>query len=310
MPESDFWRDLAEQFRTVDPQELLRADWTCKVKVGMEETPVLAQWRMVGTDYRTRSVQFAFEALARRGGPKIFPLMESLTGWLEALRQQRLNAENENVAVETNPDGTVASHIYIGSVMRLRQASVGLCKFHESLALETERWADAIKQQKNDPRNWPSVVRYWEGWKALKELTRGPREEIPESAVRAHLAAEHGILPEEVTLGQLQRAAADLSLRYGSVTIIPDVPHQSTHALDSRITEAKVTRPSREERLQQFVTDNDTSIAVVGRTAMVYKANMQQWRREELADSSVMSERIEAVLTGKTPLVTKGKKKG
>jgi hypothetical protein len=37
---------------------------------------------------------------------------------------------------------------------------------------------------------------------------------------------------------------------------------------------------------------------------------MQQWRHGELSEDSVMSQRIEDVLAGKIPLVTKGKKKG
>jgi hypothetical protein len=65
----------------------------------------------------------------------------------------------------------------------------------------------------------------------------------------------------------------------------------------------------REARLQSFVAKK-TSIAMVCRTAKVYKANMQQWRHGELADDSVMSQRIEDVLSGKTPLVSRGKKKG
>jgi hypothetical protein len=67
---------------------------------------------------------------------------------------------------------------------------------------------------------------------------------------------------------------------------------------------------SREERLQGFIKEHDTKIAAVCRSAKVFKANMQQWRHEELADDSVMSERIEDVLSGKTPLVRRGKKKG
>jgi len=72
------------------------------------------------------------------------------------------------------------------------------------------------------------------------------------------------------------------------------------------------TKPelSRERRLTSFVSANDTSIAAVCRSANVYKTNMQQWRHEELAEDSVMSQRIEDVLSGKTPLVSRGKKQG
>jgi hypothetical protein len=56
---------------------------------------------------------------------------------------------------------------------------------------------------------------------------------------------------------------------------------------------------SREERLQAFVREHGTTIAAVRQAAAVAKPNMQQWRKEELHDSSVMSARIEAVLSGK-----------
>jgi hypothetical protein len=67
---------------------------------------------------------------------------------------------------------------------------------------------------------------------------------------------------------------------------------------------------SREARLQKFILTEKTTIASVSRAANVYKANMQQWRRGELSDDSAMSMRIEAVLSGETPLQPRGKKKG
>jgi len=57
---------------------------------------------------------------------------------------------------------------------------------------------------------------------------------------------------------------------------------------------------TRERRLQEFIDTRGTTIAAVRRAARVAKANMQQWRRGELSDSSVMSERIEDALSGKT----------
>ena len=59
---------------------------------------------------------------------------------------------------------------------------------------------------------------------------------------------------------------------------------------------------TRDSRLRAFAAEKQISIAAISRAAQVHKANMQQWRRGELSDSSVMSERIEAVLNGKTPI--------
>lgn len=59
----------------------------------------------------------------------------------------------------------------------------------------------------------------------------------------------------------------------------------------------------RERRLQQFIKDKVTKIAIIRRSAKVAKTNMQQWRHGDLPSTSVMSERIEKVLSGKLPLL-------
>jgi hypothetical protein len=56
--------------------------------------------------------------------------------------------------------------------------------------------------------------------------------------------------------------------------------------------------------LQAFIHQHDTSIAAVSEAAAVHKPDMQHWRHDELSDDSVMSRRIENVLSGKTQLKT------
>jgi hypothetical protein len=63
------------------------------------------------------------------------------------------------------------------------------------------------------------------------------------------------------------------------------------------------TAESREARLQEFIRQQNTSVAGVGRTARVAKPDMQRWRRGEMKSESVMARRIEDVLSGKTPLL-------
>lgn len=58
----------------------------------------------------------------------------------------------------------------------------------------------------------------------------------------------------------------------------------------------------REQRLQAFLSLEHRTITQVRNAARVAKPNMQQWRRGELSDDSVMSKRIEAVLSGKTKI--------
>jgi hypothetical protein len=83
---------------------------------------------------------------------------------------------------------------------------------------------------------------------------------------------------------------------------------QSIHPAQEQLEDTD--RRTREERLQSFIADNQTSIAAVCRAARVHKPNMHQWRKETMADGSVMAGRIKEVLNGKTPLDARGKKMG
>ena len=65
----------------------------------------------------------------------------------------------------------------------------------------------------------------------------------------------------------------------------------------------------REARLQAFLAANSASIAAVSDTALVHKPDMQRWRHGDLSGDSVMSQRIENVLAGKTPLKTDAEKR-
>jgi hypothetical protein len=62
------------------------------------------------------------------------------------------------------------------------------------------------------------------------------------------------------------------------------------------------TPDTRDLRLKAFIARRKSSVAAVCRAANVDKKNMQQWRRGELSDGSVMSQRIEDVLTGRRPV--------
>ena len=63
----------------------------------------------------------------------------------------------------------------------------------------------------------------------------------------------------------------------------------------------------REARLQAFLRNTDVSVAAVCRAANVHKADMQRWRHGKLTQHSLMSQRIEKVLSGITPLAPRPK---
>jgi hypothetical protein len=144
MLSSEFWRGMAPKFRAIPDHGMLRADWSITVKAG-DALPPTASWRFAGLDRNTRSMQYEFDALARQCGPKVYPNMDSLDGWLEELRSRRLNAGATLAGHEYSPDNVLVSNSYSGTISSVCQASADLCRILESLALETERMA-AISQ--------------------------------------------------------------------------------------------------------------------------------------------------------------------
>jgi hypothetical protein len=136
MADSEFWRSLAVEFRAIDPYMWLRADWHFFVKAGED----VAEWRLVGPT-KKHSLQFEFESLARRAGPKVHPVMDSFIGWMEALREFGMNMESHGVGAESDSNGIIIGHRYFGTISQVCHASFALCKHYESIALEAERMA-------------------------------------------------------------------------------------------------------------------------------------------------------------------------
>ncbi len=99
-------------------------------------------------------------------------------------------------------------------------------------------------------------------------------------------------------------ASADYCLERARQTRIRKRPRTSApRAKRAAKPSAKPQGPAtRERRLQAFIARRSTSVAAVRRAANVAKTNMQEWRKGALSDASVMSIRIEDVLSGKTPL--------
>jgi hypothetical protein len=64
--------------------------------------------------------------------------------------------------------------------------------------------------------------------------------------------------------------------------------------------ESDLEPASREARLQDFKTRKKVTLAAIMATAKVYKSDLRKWRNDTLPDKSVISQRIEAVLSGET----------
>jgi len=234
MPDSDFWRDLAREFRAIDPHGFLRADWSCSVRVG-EEPPPVATWRLPGGKL-TRSVQLSFEALARRAGPKVHPLMDSLVGWLEALRESGFGIDQQpGFGIETDENDKTVGQVYFGTISCVCLSSADLCKHYESVALETERLANLLSSAPNAKTDTLKVK---------IELRNEQRETFPKRAewLRERLAErgwDHNDPPKrrgpdrktvlkilnggDVRGSVLESLAQSLSEKYASVGLL-DIP--------------------------------------------------------------------------------------
>ncbi len=190
MASSDFWRDLAAEFQRLPDGWTLAAHWGDIVG-----SPAFGKWNITGT----RSVVTGFEALARRAamgvaGANTGDLFEA---WLEKLLDEGFGKKP-------------------ASIVGLCKASEALCKKLESRALQAE-----FEEKKRDaPENWLPLRAQYEAFKAAKKLTGGPHEEIPEALVRATLARQFGIKPEEVTARQINLAVIELLPYYPAIKLI------------------------------------------------------------------------------------------
>lgn len=153
MSDSEFWHDLATQFRSLDPLGTLRADWDYVIGSGV------SNWRLAGG--ASYSVQSQFEALARRAGSAIArPQSSDLLGeWLDLLRAKARNYQNEREGFEKNADGSIAAHHLMGYIHRVCEASADYCSVLEGEAIEAEFQARTKPFVPTSPASIPNVVK-------------------------------------------------------------------------------------------------------------------------------------------------------
>jgi len=200
MADSDFWRNLAKEFRAVDPQGFLIADWhfDFNVETGF---PPIPEWRL-RQDGFTRSIRLEFEALARRAGPKVHPLLDSLDGWLEAIRESGL--------VDTEYERAIwGGSAPLGSILRVCLVSADLCKQYESLALEAERIAGS-------QHDYQGIAEQQQSQGPAVETSPGIKHSsIPNAEPVETIAAQLRRLREEsrLTIQALTEALGDIDSR-------------------------------------------------------------------------------------------------
>jgi hypothetical protein len=126
MATSEFWRDLAEKFRSLPNSEILGAEWDLTVGSNVKS------WRLVGGD---EGLNGRFETLAMRAASQIAnpgtrPLMFV---WLEAVQ-----ASVWVMGYIRNADGTDGSHHVGGRIGRICEASANYCSHLEAIAIQRE----------------------------------------------------------------------------------------------------------------------------------------------------------------------------
>lgn len=125
--------------------------------------------------------------------------------------------------------------------------------------------------------------------------------------VRAAVADESARLGLEAWRRYNQRLDEEVAGESAALTSVA-LPKSPAHGTAAPF-DPELLAVDREARLQSFLTANNSPIAAVSDAALVHKPDMQRWRHGELSEDSVMSQRIESVLAGKTPLKTDADKR-
>lgn len=148
---------------------------------------------------------------------------------------------------------------------------------------------------------WVIALRTHE--RKLQPYDQAPFKDLSRVQSNFHQLVRAAVVEESARLGleAWQRYQNRLEKETAPVAIAP--PTNGTGACaNTAPPDPEVLALDRENRLQEFVAANRTTIAAVSEAAQVHKPDMQHWRHGELNGDSVMAQRIENVLAGKTPL--------
>ncbi|HEV2232641.1 MAG TPA: hypothetical protein VGV68_04460 [Terriglobia bacterium] len=265
-PQSEFWRNIADEFRSIPKSWWLSAD---RIRISGSDTP--ERWRLTGN---AASIG-AFDALARRAATKIATSEPSdlLILWLDTLRQ-----DSSVIRTINQPTGETGKPILVATINKVGEVSARYCKKLEADAIQ----AEFEEQQRNDPKNWPPILAQFEAFKKLKQLTSGPHEQVPEALVRITLAQQLSIRPEEVTAKQINLSVADLLPYYPAITLAPSAnqPKQASARMRKKRKSRKIKRSpkdmTRSELLLAYKREGrEAGVKITD--LMIAKAASQSW---------------------------------
>jgi hypothetical protein len=217
MAVSDFWRDLAAEFRALPGANYLRGDWDYAANSGRPH-----QWRLAGASPSTNA---RFEALARRAASEMPnpEYSDAFISWLEAVRKNSHQPGIVGNYSEQNDDGSEGPVHVVGSLHNLCEESAIYCNQLESDARQKE----FEEKQRNDPRNWSQFRQQYEASRSIREIISEPAERISEEWVRSTIARMQGIKPEDVTRKQIAfEVSGLLSSTKRHIEMIPSAPQE------------------------------------------------------------------------------------
>ena len=116
--------------------------------------------------------------------------------------------------------------------------------------------------------------------------------EIENSAEWKQYLDDLSFLAETLAQSQIQQSRPERDVNATDPHVPMDAPGASV------MSEAL----SRERRLERFKEEHGVTLATIMRAAKVHKPDFQAWRKGRLKAGSVVSRRIELVLSGETPV--------
>jgi len=154
MDESDFWRELAKEFRALPQDDSTYADQVIDGIPGSEPPP--SDYWMLHSN--STHVAMQFEALARRGGDVLLPndTSDSFQVWINALCSYGLYIDTKNIMQRLPGAGLLEVVLQVRKrIRRLPETSALFCGGKEIQTLLDKRTKKAPEAQENDPGNWP-----------------------------------------------------------------------------------------------------------------------------------------------------------
>jgi len=136
MLDSDFWREMADKFRVLDPTGCLRLEWSYFRSLNS------FQVELIETGDFCRSVRAQFEAYGTRAGAKcrLYGSRTALLVWLQLLATRAPNDRPKPlVSWQDKDDPSVQHQSWGGCVMHACIAAANLCNALEVESFERER---------------------------------------------------------------------------------------------------------------------------------------------------------------------------